>query len=86
MQTYDTSTGFRAVAIAAVVFCILGGVFCWWTPLGMIFSATGLVMGFAGWVSARQSAARERTVIVGMILSLAMLVLNFFIAGMGRKL
>jgi hypothetical protein len=86
MQTYNTSTGFRAVAIAAVVFGILGGAFCWWAPLGMIFSATGLVMGFAGWLSARQSAARDRTVIAGMILSLAMLGLNFFIAGIGAEI
>jgi hypothetical protein len=86
MDSYKVPVRTRGIGIASLVFGLLGGAFCWWTPLGMVLSLTGLLMGFAGWTMARRTTAGMRLSVVGLLISLVALILNGVIAGLGLEL
>jgi hypothetical protein len=86
MENYKVPVRVRGIAVASLVFGLLGGAFCWWTPLGMVLSLTGLLMGFGGWTMARRMTVGIRLSIAGTLVSLATLVLNCVIAGWGLEL
>jgi hypothetical protein len=48
----------------SLIFGVLGGIFCWWTPMGMILSLTGILLGFAAWMMARKLTAGLRISVV----------------------
>jgi hypothetical protein len=73
----------RTVAVAALIFGILGGIFYWWVPLGMILSLAGIVFGFSDWTMARRRSLDYRLSIVAVFISVATLALDFFIAALG---
>jgi hypothetical protein len=85
MQTYKEPVRTRGLGIASVIFGLLGGAFCWWTPLGMIFSLTGLVMGYAGWAMSRRTTRVFGLSIAGILISLATLILDLAIADLGLE-
>ena len=60
MQTYPAPlSSIRAVSGIALLFGLLGAGFYWWTPLGMVLSLTGLMLGVIGWVFAHRHSARR---------------------------
>jgi hypothetical protein len=86
METYKVPLSVRGVGIASLCFGVLGGAFYWWTPLGMVLSLTGLVMGFIGWTYARPRTTGWGLTIAGMLLSLLVLILDSVVADLGLEL
>jgi hypothetical protein len=86
METYNTPIRTRGFGIGSLVFGLLGGAFYWWTPLGMVLSLTGLMLGLVGWLLARKLSTGFRLSVAGMLLSLATLILNWVIAGLGLEI
>jgi hypothetical protein len=68
-----------------VVLALLGGVFSWWTPLGMVLSLTGLVVGLVAWLNAAARADLRRLAVCGTVLSAAAFVLGLGIALLGLE-
>jgi hypothetical protein len=85
METIKSPVRLRGLGIASVIFGVLGGALCWWTPLGFILSLTGLVMGFVGWTANRNRFGGSSLLIAGMLISLAALILDWSIAGLGLE-
>jgi hypothetical protein len=86
MDTYESPVGFHGLGITSVVFGVLGGAFCWWTPLGFVLSLSGLVMGFLGWTADRNRHGGSSLLVTGIMLSLAALILDWAIAGLGLEI
>jgi hypothetical protein len=86
MESYKVPVHARSLGITSLIFGLLGGAFYWWTPLGMVLSLTGLLMGFVGWTMARKTTADVGLSVAGMLLSLAALILDCVIAGLGLEL
>lgn len=85
MNAGRTSSGLRLVSISALIFAFLGGAFCWWLPLGMVFSLTGLLFGFADWMMARRRSLDFRLSIIAVVLSIVALSLDVVIAVLGLQ-
>jgi hypothetical protein len=86
METYKVPVSTRGVGISSLLFGIIGAAFFWWTPLGMVLSLTGLVLGFVGWMMARRMSAGSRLSLTGLVISLVAFALNCVIAGLGLEL
>ena len=80
MLVNKSETRLRGLSIAALVLALLGGAFYWWMPMGMVASLAGLTLGFADWTRARRRSLDYRLSIVAMLLALATLALNIFVA------
>jgi hypothetical protein len=85
MNGDKTTTHLRGVGVSSVIFGILGWIFYWWLPLGMVWSLTGLVLGFVDWTMARRRSLDYRLSIAGILLSLGALALNIVIASLGLQ-
>jgi hypothetical protein len=86
MVKAESPRGVKPMGIASVVFGLLGGVFYWWTPLGMVLSLSGLIIGVVAWLSAAPRTTIRRLAIGGTILSAAAFVLDLVIALLGLEL
>jgi hypothetical protein len=86
MESYKMPISIRGLGITSLVFGFLGGAFYWWTPLGMVLSLCGLLMGFVGWTLARRKTVGFGLSVGGVLLSLATLILDSVIAGLGLEL
>jgi hypothetical protein len=86
MSTENTTQGLRGLSIFSLVAGALGGLFCWWLPLGMVLSLTGLVFGFVDLTAARRRSLDYRLSIAAIVLSVATLILNAAIAYFGLQL
>lgn len=73
----------RMLGAASIVLGLLGALFYWWTPFGMVLALAGLLTGFIGAAAARRQTAE--LAIAGIIVSALALVLNFAVAGMGLE-
>jgi hypothetical protein len=76
----------RPIAIGSVVLALLGGGFYWWTPLGIVLSITGLLMGFVAWLNTPPRSGMRRLAVAGTLLSVAALALDVAIALQGLEL
>ncbi len=76
----------RSLSIASLVFGILGFVFFWWLPLGMVLSLAGLLLGFSDWTVAGRRSLDRRLSIVAILISVAALILNIVIAALGMQI
>jgi len=47
----------QILGVVSYILAALGVAFCWWLPLGMLFSLAGLTSGFVGWLNARRPMA-----------------------------
>ena len=65
MVTNRDYVSLRYLSIGSILFGIGGAAFFWWLPLGMIFSLTGMMLGFVDCVSARRRSMDFRIDIVG---------------------
>lgn len=77
--------GLRSLGIGSILFGILGGAFCWWLPLGMVLSITGLLLGLADWGNARRRSLNYWLSLTGMAVSLACLALDIVFAALGLQ-
>lgn len=75
----------RAVGTGSIIFGILGGGLCWWLPLGMVFSITGLLLGGADWANARRHSLSYRLSVAGLAISAIALALDIVIAAFGLQ-
>jgi hypothetical protein len=85
MVTQQISERARGLGVVALVFGILGVVFYWWTPLGLVLSLTGLVTGWVGWLNAARPSWNRGLAIAGTIISAAAFVLDLVIALLGLE-
>jgi hypothetical protein len=85
MDTSKTPESLRILSISSLIFGILGGVFYWWVPLGMVLSLTGLVFSFVDWTMARRRSLDFRLSIIALLVSVASLTLDIVIALLGLQ-
>lgn len=85
MENTTQPPGLRIFSIASILFGILGGVFYWWVPFGIVASLTGLILGLIDTVSARRRSLTYRLSIAGLLLSTATLILDIVIYALGKQ-
>ncbi len=85
MLTQPISERARGLGAVALAFGILGIVFYWWTPLGLVLSLTGLVTGWIGWLNATRPSRNRGLAIAGTLISIVAFVLDLVIAIMGLE-
>jgi hypothetical protein len=76
----------RGLSVASILFGLVGGLFYWWVPFGMVLSLAGLVLGIIDCVSARRRSLDYRLAIIGTLLSAATLALDIVIALRGLEI
>jgi hypothetical protein len=86
MAIYDVQPRPRTLGFASLVLGILGLVFCWWVPVGMVLGLAGLVTGLIGWVRHPRRGAAIGLLTFGVVLSAVALGLDVFIAARGTEL
>jgi hypothetical protein len=85
MDTYNAPSTVRGLSVSSLILGVLGGVFYWWLPLGMVLSLSGLLLGFFDWTMARRRSLDYRLSIVAILLSAAALALDIVIAVLGLQ-
>ncbi len=85
MDSANKPESIRYISVSSLIFGVLGGASCWWLPMGMVFSITGLLFGFVDRTMARGRSLDSRLSIVGMLLSVAALSLDIVIAVLGLQ-
>ena len=85
METSTQPQGLRIFSIASVVFGILGGVFFWWVPLGIVLSLAGLMFGMSDAIIARRRSLTYRLAITGLLVSVVTLALGIVIFVLGLQ-
>jgi hypothetical protein len=84
METTKVSVRPQVLGLLSGILGILGIVFYWYVPLGMVLGLAGLVFGLVG-ASFAERRAGYPMVIAGLVLSVAALVLDFFALGQGLE-
>jgi hypothetical protein len=86
METYSAPVNLKGLGIVSVLLGLLGGVFYWWTPLGMVISLAGLMSAFVGLTFVRRKKSSGfGLLIAGLVLCLAALILDCVVAGFGLE-
>jgi hypothetical protein len=75
----------RTLSIGSIILGLLGAVFYWWVPLGMVISITGMTFSFVDWACARRRSLDYRLAIVGLLVSAAALAFCIVIAWLGLQ-
>ena len=70
----------RNLSIIALFVGILGLVFCWWTPFGMVLALAGFVLGLASWILSPHRPAPISLAIISVVVSAFAVAVNLFIA------
>ncbi|HZZ78427.1 MAG TPA: hypothetical protein VFE62_07900 [Gemmataceae bacterium] len=78
-----TQSDIRWLSYASIGLGILGAVFFWWVPMGIVLSIAGILFGFVDWMAARRRSLDFRFAIAGVILSAAALAFCCVIAALG---
>jgi hypothetical protein len=86
MAMRDAPAVVHGMGLGSLLFGLAGIGLFWWTPLGMVASLVGLILGFIGMQLVRQGAASRTLSIGGLVLSAAALCLNVLIAWRGLEL
>ena len=86
MGTVTQPERFQGIAVGSLILGILGAVFFWWAPLGMVFSLTGLFMGLVAWLNAANRPASRPLAIAGTIVSAAALIVGLVVALTGLEI
>ncbi len=85
METGKIATTLRYLSVGSLLFGVLGGVFCWWVPLGMVLSLTGLVFGFIDCTRCVRRSLDFRLSIVAILISIATLAADIVVAYLGLQ-
>jgi hypothetical protein len=86
MLTQESPARLQGIGIISLIFGLLGAFFYWWTPLGMVFSLTGLTMGLVGWLSGRMLSKPKALVVIAVVVCTAAFALDLVIAVQGWEL
>jgi hypothetical protein len=87
MALRDVSVRVQGIGLGALLLGLAGFALFWWTPLGMVASLAGLIVGLIGWQQAPPLATGSRALSTsGLVLSAAALCLNVLIALQGLEL
>lgn len=86
MNNNRETQGLRSLSFGSIALGVLGAVFFWWVPLGMIMSLSGLTLGVIDWESARRRSLDRRLAVVGLLLSAAGLAVDIIIAYLGMQM
>ncbi len=81
-----TQPNVRWISYGSVLLALLGGGFCWWVPMGIILSLAGLTLGFVDWTAALRRSLDQRFAIVGMLLSVAALIVDCIVYYLGWQI
>ena len=84
-NTGETPATIRAFSVSSLVFGVLGGVFYWWLPMGIVLSLTGLVLGLVDWTIAHRRSLDFGVAIIATLLSAIALSLDIVIAYYGLQ-
>jgi hypothetical protein len=85
MDTQKTRETFHGLTLSTLTFGVLGGVLCWWVPMGMVMSLAGLMVGCIDFLMARRRSLDLRLSVVGIVLSVAALALNIVVVALGMQ-
>lgn len=85
MNTGKETQGLRSLSFGSIALGVLGIVFFWWVPLGMVASLAGLTLGFIDWESARRRSLDYRLSVIGLLVGAAALTLDIVIAVLGMQ-
>jgi hypothetical protein len=85
MDNITQPQGLRIFSMGSILFGLLGGAFCWWVPLGMVLSLTGLMLGLIDAAIARRRSVTFRLSLIGMLISVVALVLGIVIYSIGLQ-
>jgi hypothetical protein len=83
MAIYNAPASPRTLGYSSLGLGLLGLVFWWWVPFGMVLALAGLVVGFIGWVLTGRRTAAPGVVLAGLFVSAAALAFDLFIAANG---
>jgi hypothetical protein len=83
---YNTFVRRQNLGMASTALGVLGLVFIWWAPAGIVLGLAGLVLGAVGGVRIRREAGSHAWVAAGLVLSLAAVVLGIVAASYGWTL
>jgi hypothetical protein len=86
MARPDTSLRVQGLGLGSLLLGLAGVGLFWWTPLGMVASLAGLILGFIGLQPAGAATASRALAVGGLVLSAVALCLNVFIAWRGLEL
>ena len=75
----------RGLSVSSLIFGVIGGLFYWWVPMGMVMSLAGLTLGFVEWLMARRRSLDARLSIVAIFLSVAAFSFDIVIAYLGLQ-
>jgi hypothetical protein len=76
----------QVLGFASVVLGLVGAALYWWTPLGMLLSLTGLLIGAATWVRSVGTGRAPGWAVAATLLCLAALTLDLVAAWQGWEL
>jgi hypothetical protein len=82
----ETARSIRGLSVTSIIAAILGAVFYWWVPLGMVLSLVGLTVGIADWIIASRRSLDARLSIVAVIVAVGALGLDIAIAWLGLEI
>jgi hypothetical protein len=87
MATDNTRTAVNAGTLGVIssALGILGLIFYWWLPLGIVLSLSGLVLGLIGWFLTGSLSGRLGWLITGIVVSAAALVLCIVAGELGLE-
>jgi hypothetical protein len=85
MNASRDSQGLRALSFGSIALGLLGAIFYWWVPLGMVLGLSGFILGFIDSISARRRSLDYRMSIVGLLICTAALALDIGIGVLGLQ-
>ncbi len=85
MNTVNQPQTHRGLSILSVIFGIVGGLFFWWVPMGVVLSLAGLLFGFVDWNIARRRSWDHRLAVIAMLISVVTFGANLIVALLGLQ-
>jgi hypothetical protein len=85
MAMFSETVRSRDLSVFAAIAGMLGLVFFWWVPFGIVLSLTGLILGIVSWVMAPRREGFPGWAVVSILICLATLALNLAVAWNGLE-
>jgi uncharacterized membrane protein len=80
---YNTFVRHQNLGIAGSVFGVLGLLFFWWAPTGMILGLVGLLLGLIGLVQVRRESGNHAWIAAAIVVSLVAVAVGIVVAAYG---
>jgi hypothetical protein len=85
MNTYDPPQIHHGLSFVAILFGMVGGLFFWWVPMGVVLSLAGLLFGFIDWNIVRRRSLDHSVAIIAMFISVTTFGLDLIVALLGLQ-